>query len=296
MSVLEELEEATAAAVASAGPATAGLRFGWRSAAGVVIAQDRVLTCAHSIRGDDVTVTFADGRRVPGALAGVDGAGDLAVVEADTADAPAIAWEPAEPRLGSAVFALARLGDGSLRVTSGAVSALGRSFRGPRGRRIAGSVEHTAAVARGSAGGPLVDAAGRLIGLSSVRLDGGLVLALAADADLRERADALGRGEAPSRRNLGVAVVSNRAARRMRRAVGLGERDGLLVREVQAAGPAAAAGVEPGDLIATAAGRPVGSVDDLYAALDDLADGAALTLGLVRGETDRTVAVTPGPA
>ena len=58
------------------------------------------------------------------------------------------------------MFALARLGDGGLRVTSGAVSALGRSFRGPRGRRIAGSIEHTAAVARGSAGGPLVDAAG----------------------------------------------------------------------------------------------------------------------------------------
>ena len=293
MSVLEELQQATATAVAQAGPTVVGLRFGWRPASGVVIATDRVLTCAHSVRGDAVTAVFDDGRRVQGRPAAVDAAGDLAVVEVETGTAPAISWERPEPQLGTPVFALARLGDGGLRATAGAVSALDRSFRGPRGRRIAGSVEHTAAVARGSAGGPLVDANGGLLGLNTIRLDGGLVLALAADSDLRARAEALARGEAPVRRSLGVAVVSSRAARRMRRAVGLGERDGLLVREVQPSGPAAGAGVEPGDLIVAAAGRPVASVDDLYAALDAVADGAGLPLALVRGESEREVVVTP---
>jgi serine protease Do len=293
MGVLEELEEATAGAAAKAGPATVGLRFGWRPASGVVIARDRVLTCAHAVRRDDVTAIFADGRRQAGRPAAVDAAGDLAVIAVETGDLPAVEWRESEPGLGRPVFALARLGDGGLRVTAGAVSALGRSFRGPRGRRIAGSIEHTAAVARGSAGGPLVDAEGRLVGLSTVRLDGGLVLALAADADLRARADALGRGEAPVRRTLGVGVVSSRAARRMRRAVGLPERDGLLVREVGAGGPAAAAGVEPGDLIVTAAGRPVASIDDLHAALDDAGAGE-IVLGLVRGDADRKVVVTAG--
>jgi len=293
MSVLEELQQATTDVAASAGPAVVGLRFGWRPASGVVIATDRVLTCAHSVRGDEVAVTFADGRRAQGRPAALDAAGDLAVIAVPTGDAPAVAWADAEPHLGTPVFALARLGDGGLRVTSGAVSALGRSFRGPRGRRIAGSLEHTAAVARGSAGGPLVAADGALHGLNAVRLDGGLVLALAADADLRERALALARGEAPARRSLGIGVVSSRAARRMRRAVGLGERDGLLVREVQAGGAAAGAGVAPGDLIVTAGGRPVGSVDDLYAALDGLAEGAPLALGLVRGEAEREIDVVP---
>ncbi len=290
MNVLEELQEATASAAATAGPATVGLRFGWRPASGVVIGRDRVLTCAHAVRRDEVTAVFADGRREAGRPAAVDAAGDLAVVAVETGDAPAIEWGDAAPALGAPVFALARLGDGGLRVTSGAVSALGRSFRGPRGRRIAGSIEHTAPVARGSAGGPLADAGGRLVGLSTVRLDGGLVLALAADADLRARADALARGEAPVRRTLGVGVISSRAARRMRRAVGLSERDGLLVREVQAGGPAAAAGVEPGDLIVTAGGRPVASIDDLHAALDGAGDGG-LALGLVRGDSDREVLV-----
>jgi serine protease Do len=293
MSILEELQQATTEAVAGAGPAVVGLRFGWRPASGVVIAPDRVLTCAHAVRGDAVTATFGDGRRAQGRPAAIDAAGDLAVVEVETGDAPAISWERPEPQLGTAVFALARLGDGELRVTPGAVSALGRSFRGPRGRRIGGSVEHTAPVARGSAGGPLVDAHGALLGLNTIRLDGGLVLALAADSDLQRRAERLGRGEAPSHRSLGVGVVSSRAARRMRRAVGLGERDGLLVREVRADGPAAGAGVEPGDLIVTAAGRPVTSIDDLYAALDAVPDGAGLRLGLVRGESEREVDVAP---
>jgi serine protease Do len=291
--MLEELQDAAATAAASAGPATVGLRFGWRPASGVVIAQDRVLTCAHAVRRDEVTAIFADGRRETGRPAAVDAAGDLAVVAVETGDVAAIGWREGPVNLGTPVFALARLGDGGLRVTSGAVSALGRSFRGPRGRRIAGSIEHTAPVARGSAGGPLVDAAGRLAGLSTVRLAGGLVLALAADADLRTRADALGRGEAPVRRTLGVGVISSRATRRMRRAVGLPERDGLLVREVQAGGPAAAAGVEPGDLIVAAAGRPVASIDDLHAALDGAGDGG-IALGLVRGESDREVLVTTG--
>lgn len=294
MSVLSELQAATASVAERAGASTAGIRAGWRTASGVVVAPGRVLTCAHGIRTDEVAVGLPDGRSVPGRLAGVDAAGDLAVVAADTGDAPAVEWSAEAPALGTPVFAVARLGDGGLRVTAGAVSALGRSFRGPRGRRIAGSIEHTAAVARGSAGGPLVDAGGCLLGLSSVRLDGGLVLALAADADLRARADALGRGEAPARPSLGVAVVSSRAARRMRRAVGLPERDGLLVREVAAGGPAAAAGVEPGDLIVSAAGGEVTSADDLYAALDANAGDGPLALGLVRGEAERTVGVDLG--
>jgi serine protease Do len=291
MSVLEELHAATAAAAAAAGPAVVGLRFGWRPASGVLIAPGRVLTCAHAVRRDEAAAVFADGRREPGRPAAVDAAGDLAVIAVETGDVQAIDWREEPVDLGMPVFALARLGDGGLRVTSGAVSALGRSFRGPRGRRIAGSIEHTAPVARGSAGGPLVDADGRLVGLSTVRLDGGLVLALAGDAELRTRADALARGEPPVRRTLGVGVVTSRAARRMRRAVGLPERDGLLVREVQAGGPAAVAGVEPGDLIVAAAGRPIASIDDLHDALDGAGHGE-IALGLVRGESDREVLVT----
>jgi serine protease Do len=291
--MLQELEVAATTVLEAASPSVVGLGWGWRRASGVVIAPGRVLTSAHAVRGQEATATFAGGRTDTATLTAVDVDGDLAVVRADTGEAPAIAWADDAPVPGRPVFALAAVDGGGVRVSFGIVSAVGRSFRGPRGRRITGAVEHTAAVARGSSGGPLVDAAGRLVGLSTVRLDGGLVLALPADAELRGRADALGRGEAPARRSLGVAVAPPRAARRMRRTVGLSERAGLLVRRVDDDGPAAGAGVRSGDLIVAAGGEEIGSIDALYAALDGLDAGAALTLSLVRGEEERQVDVVP---
>ena len=132
------------------------------------------------------------------------------------------------------MFALADPGGRGLRATFGLVSAAGRSFRGPRGRRIGGSIEHTAPLPRGSSGGPLVDADGRLLGLNTVRLEGGLILALPADAALRAA-----RGRARARRARPSARASASRSRRraprggMRAAVGLPERDGLLVRAVE---------------------------------------------------------------
>ena len=123
----------------------------------------RVLTCAHVLRGGEVAVTFHEGSRSNGRVAGADPDLDLAVVEVETGDAPAVAWEPERGdalRHGAAVLALADPSGRGLRVTFGLVSATGRSFRGPGGRRVGGSIEHTAPLPRGSSGGPLVDPAG----------------------------------------------------------------------------------------------------------------------------------------
>jgi serine protease Do len=170
------------------------------------------------------------------------------------------------------------------------VSATGRGFRGPRGRRVTGSIEHTSPLPRGSSGGPLVDAEGRLLGLNAVRADGGFILALPADAALRRRVEELARGEAAERPRLGVALASPRVARRMRAAVGLPEREGLLVRGVVDDSPAARAGVERGDLLVGVAGSPLASMDDLFDALDG-AGGATLTLAIVRGTEERELEV-----
>jgi serine protease Do len=198
--------------------------------------------------------------------------------------------EGEEVSIGRPVVALANPGGRGLRATVGFVSSTARSFRGPRGRRIPGAIEHTAPLPRGSSGGPLLDVAGRLLGINSVRVDGGLILALPADATLRERVQALGRGEAPTRPRLGVAIAPPRAARRLRRAVGLPEREGVLVRAVEEDSPAARAGIERGDLIVAADGREIERVDVLYEALDAAAEGR-LGLTVVRGAEERTVDV-----
>jgi S1-C subfamily serine protease len=291
MSTLVDFESAIREAAERVGPSVVGLGRGWSLGSGVVVGDGRVLTNAHNLRGEEVTITFADGRRETGRVAGADPDVDLAAIEADTGEASPVTWEPdAEaPAVGTAVFALANPGGRGLRVTPGFVSSANRRFRGPRGRRIAGAIEHTAPLPRGSSGGPLVDGAGRLLGLNTIRQEGGLILAIPADAGLARRAEALWRGEPAQRARLGVAIAPPRVSRRLRRAVGLPERDGLLVRAVEDEGPAAVAGVQLGDLVVAVDGRPVDGVDVLYEALDAAPPELALTL--VRGEQERDVKV-----
>jgi serine protease Do len=294
MTLLEELETSIQATVERVGPSVVGLGRGWGVGSGVVIAPGRVLTNAHNLRHDETTVTFADGRRASARVAGTDPDIDLAVLEVDTADVTPVEWPEGsgEIPIGRAVVALANPGGRGLRATPGFVSSSTRSFRGPRGRRIAGALEHTAPLPRGSSGGPLTDLQGHLLGINSVRVDGGLILAIPVDGSMRERIEALGRGEAPTRARLGVAIVPPRAARRLRSVVGLPDRDGVLVRGVEENTPAAAAGIERGDLLVAAAGQELDRVEKLYEALDGARANGSLELTIVRGTEERTVTVT----
>jgi len=323
MNAVTTLQDTIAGAAETVGPSVVGLGRGWGHGSGVVIADGHVLTSAHNLRREETTVTFSDGRREAGTVAGVDSDLDLAVLALDTGDAPAVRWEPAgspdegagntgaadadtaagdagQPGgaaaalgIGAPVVALANPGGRGLRATLGFVSSGGRSFRGPRGRRIRGAIEHTAPLPRGSSGGPLVDADGNLLGINSLRLDGGLILAVPADGAVKERILLLARGEAAEPHRLGVAIAPPRVARRLRSAVGLPERAGLLVRGVQDGGPAARAGVEKGDLIVAAGGTPIESVEALYTALDAIpVSGGELELTVVRGTDERTVTAT----
>jgi serine protease Do len=292
MEAVTTLQDAIGGAAKRVGPSVVGLGRGWGHGSGVVIADGHVLTSAHSLRRDEVTVSFADGRRETATVAGVDTDHDLAVLAVDTTGAPPVGWTPSDEErgIGAPVIALANPGGRGLRATLGFVSSGARSFRGPRGRRIRGAIEHTAPLPRGSSGGPLVDPEGNLLGINSLRMDGGLILAVPAGAAVKERVLGLARGEALSPHRLGVAIAPPRVARRLRSAVGLPERDGLLVRAVEDGSPGAEAGIEPGDLIVAAGGSPTGNVDALYTALDGIpATGGDLELTLVRGTDERTV-------
>ncbi len=292
MTVLEETQTAIADAAARLGPAIVGLGRGWGVGSGVVIAAGRVLTNAHNLRHDEITVRFADGRSAPGRIAGTDPDLDIAVIEVDTGDVTPLEWGSAEPAIGRAVLALSNPGGRGLRVTLGFISSVARGFRGPRGRRITGAIEHSAPLPRGSSGGPVTDLEGHLLGINTVRVDGGLILAVPADAGLRERVEALGRGEAPRRVRLGVAIAPPRVARRLRRAVGLPERDGVLVRAVEDGSAADRAGIERGDLIVAAGELTIEQVDALYEALDQARADGQLDLTVVRGTDERKVPVS----
>ena len=269
--LLVEMGEAVRRVADLAGPSVVGLGRGWGLGSGVIVAPGRILTNAHVLRGGDVVISGGD-EAVEGRVIGVDIDLDVALIAADTGDRPAIAWEPGAIEavgIGTPVVALADPGGRGLRGTFGMVSAAGRSFRGPRGRRITGTIEHTAPLPRGSSGGPLLDLDGRLLGINTVRLEGGLILALPADGPLRARVDTLAGGEARARPRLGVALGRARGG-------------GLLVRAVLEGSPAAEAGLRRGDVLVVAAGRELHSVDDLLDVLETT--DPPLELGVIRGE------------
>ena len=297
MGILDELQQTVRRVAERVGPAVVGIGRGWGLGSGLVVADGLVLTNAHNLRRAETALTFADGRTDTGTVRGIDADGDLALLAVDTTGVTPPDWAgDGVAGVGAPVFALANPGGRGARTTFGLISATNQSFRGPRGRRVTGSVEHTAPLARGSSGGPLVDLEGRLLGLNTNRLGDGFYLAIPADDELRARVDALGRGQAPTRARLGVGIASSRDARQLRRAVGLPDRDGLLVRMVEEDGPAHRAGIRTGDLLAAAGDRPLTSADDLYEVLDGLGEGSTLTLTVVRGAEELTVAVTFGPA
>lgn len=275
-----------------AAPAVVGVGGG----AGVVVGEGRVLTNAHNLRDRETRVAFHDGHHATGTVAGVDVDGDLAVIDVDTGAAPPIDWADAPAALGMPVVALANPGGHGLLTTVGTVAATDRAFRGPRGRMIHGAIEHTAPLARGSSGGPVVDLRGRLVGINTHRRGDGFYLAVPATADLREQLDRLGRGDAPPRLRLGIAVAPPRVARRLRTSVGLDDRTGLLVRDVEEDGPADRAGIRRGDLLVRADDVEIASSETLFAVLDGLDAGATLTLGVVRGTDELSVAVAFGGA
>lgn len=290
MTLLDEIEETVAEVAAAQGRAVVGIGTGWRVASGFVAADGRVLTSAHRVGGGEAKVSFADGDSATGAVGAVDRDLGLAVVEVDTADTEPLAWGSGELRAGAAVVGLARPGERGLRASLGFAVATERRLRGARGRPVGGAIEHSTALPRGSAGGPLLDASGRLVGVNLLRVEGGLIVALGGSA--RERIEHLVGGETTEPQYLGVAVAPPRVARRLQRALGLPERDGVLVRAVEEGTPADRAGLERGDLIVGAAGTELAGIDALHEAIASAAGTLALTV--VRGSEERGVDVELG--
>ncbi len=255
---------------------------------GLVIAAGKVLTNAHNLRDRTTLVTFADGGAAQGSVVGADEDGDLVVLEVDTGSIAPATWAEGLPEAGDVVFAVSR-GGHRLRISFGMVSTVDVAFTGPRGRQVHGGVEHTASLVRGSSGGPIADADGRVLGLNTHRTGRGFYVARPIDPALRATIDDLAAGKSVVRPRLGLALAPPEVAAKLRASVGLPPRDGLLVRGVEPGGPAANAGIAEGDLLVAAGDTPLASIEALHNALSDV--GETLTLTIVRGTEERTVVV-----
>ncbi|HEY3544461.1 MAG TPA: S1C family serine protease [Propionicimonas sp.] len=290
MTVIEELTDLvrTANAAASAAVVTIGSRG---RGSGFVVAPGKVLTNAHNLRDRTTQVSFADGRAVQATVTGSDLDGDLVVLDVDTANVTPLTWAAEAPTTGDVVVTLTA-GRHRRRVTWGQVTATETGFEGPRGRPITGALEHSAPCAPGSSGAPVLDREGHVVGINTHRLEYGFYLARSVDSALREVVDGMAGGRTFEPAHLGVAVAPANVAARLRAAVGLTGRDGLLVREVAGGSPAAKAGISRGDLLVRAGDRELRTTDDLFAVLGGVSTGDQLVLGIVRGVEELDVTIT----
>ena len=283
MTALHDLNTALAAVADTAHQATVRIGRDGR-ASGTVIADGIVLTNAHAMRDRTTQVSFADGRTSQAELLATDADGDLVTLSVDTSGVAPLIWAEAEPLQGH--FIVAGHGDGSVAV--GSVAASGRTFRGPRGRSVANALEHTASLARGASGGPVVDADGRLVALNTNRTEAGYQ-AVSLVGPTRQRVEALLAGQSFHRRQLGVALAPAGVANAVRKAAGLPEITGLLVRSVVEDSPAARSGLAEGDVIVAANGSPTDQLEALATALDGASE--TVVLRVVRGVEERDVTV-----
>ncbi|HYC30749.1 MAG TPA: trypsin-like peptidase domain-containing protein [Gemmatimonadales bacterium] len=261
---------------------------------GIVWRPGVVAAAAHTItREDDITVTLASGRSTSATLAGRDPATDIAVLRlADAAVPPAERGTATDLQVGRLVLALGRPGP-HLTASMGIISAVGGEWRTWQGGRVEQFVRLDLAVYDGFSGGPLVEAGGRVLGLNTSGLSRAMALAIPA-ATVDRVADQLLASGRVSRGYLGIAVQPVQLPARLRETIGLAAKLGLVVLNLEAGGPAEAAGLYIGDVLVALEGSPLEDPADLLAVLASDRVGKPVELRLVRGGESRTVSVTVG--
>jgi S1-C subfamily serine protease len=272
---------------------------------GFVVAPDGyLLTNSHVVAaGGEVRVRAPTGEPVPAAVVGDDPTTDLALLKIDPAELFADAapvWLAVDgtikPRRGQLVVAIGNpLGFDST-VSTGVVSALGRTLRGRDHKLIDGVVQHTAPLNPGNSGGPLLDARGQVLGVNTaiIAYSQGIGFAVGVDTVAWVLGELLARGRV-RRAWLGLGGMRRPLDRRLARAHALGA-SAVEVMTVEAASPAAAAGIRDGDLIVGFGGKPVESVDDLHRLLRDHPPGVAIAVAIVRRGRAQTLEITPREA
>lgn len=264
---------------------------------GVIYTEDGlILTNEHVIRGNtDVEVAFADGQRVSGTVEAADVVSDLALVRADRTDLPAATFQSGLPRIGELAVVIGSPLGFENTATSGIVSGLHRQIPGSAStsQSLVDLIQTDAAISPGNSGGAVVNGRGEIIGISEAYIppsQGAVALGFAIPAptatqiaeDLREDgvAEHAFMGLAPGAITPQIAEQLN-----------LQDTNGVAVLSVSEGGPAAAAGIRPGDIITRIGDQELSAPEDLLAALRQRDPGETVAVETRRGSDTRTVDV-----
>jgi S1-C subfamily serine protease len=244
-----------------------------------------LLTNAHVVgRTDHGTALFADGTTAPFHVVGSDPLSDIAVVRADGATpSPAVLGEADDLVVGQLVVAVGSPLGLTGSVTAGVVSALGRSLptgSGAMARLVEDVIQTDAALNPGNSGGALADSRATVVGINTAVAGVGLGLAVPINATTRKIVGALMRDGRVRRAYLGITSVPTPLPAKF--SDQFGRASGLRVAEVMPDGPAARAGLRPGDLLLTAGGSPVTTGQDLQKLMFSEAIGRPLAITVMR--------------
>lgn len=295
--LLDAYSKAVIHAVERVGAAVVRVERGSGGGSGVIFAPDGfILTNCHVVEGDGtVRVTLPDGRSMRAERIGRDEDTDLAVLRIDSTDLP---WAPfgdsKRVRVGQVAIAIGKLFGFDHSVTTGVVSAVGRSLRSRSGRLVEDVIQTDAALNPGNSGGPLVTSSGEVIGINTAMIlpAQGICFAIASNT-VRFVASRILRDGRVRRSRIGVAGQQTPIPRALARANQIAASSGVLVVSVEAGSAAAAAGLKEGDVILAFAGTPVSGIDDLHRLLTEERIGVPTTVVVLRRATRQELTITP---
>jgi S1-C subfamily serine protease len=284
---LEAGEEPVAAVAAALLPSMVQIENGFGLGSGFVYQEDLVLTAAHVVEGSNqVTVRFADGNQAQGTILGSDTAHDVAVIGVETGDtAPAPLALDSEPVVGQLAVALGSPWGLEQTVTSGVVSAVDRPIADATSAQVL--IQTDASINPGNSGGALADRRGRVIGVNVeiFTLTGsssGVGFAVPIDVAYAIAGEIVA-GTPIETAYLGV--TGENAA---------GEQAGAVITELVEEGPAAAAGLEVGDLVTAVDAQSVRSMGDLAARIRSYRPGDEVVLDVLRDGQTLHLTITLG--
>jgi S1-C subfamily serine protease len=283
MELLKQLSEEIQSLVARTAPSVVGIEHRRGQASGLILAQDGyVLTNCHVLpRSGRVRVRFSDGDELAGEVAGSDARTDLAVVRVGATGLPSLALAASRSiQVGQLVIAIGNPLRFERSVSLGLVSAIHRTLPAPGGNLLEELIQTDAAINPGNSGGPLVDAEGSVVGVNTAVIPFAQGIGFAVPAGTANWvAGVLIRKGKVERPFLGISARGGDLDRASSRDAG--QTRAVQVFRVGSPSPAEAAGLRDGDLLLTANGSPVASVDDLQRVMV-LAGSPEVRLGVLR--------------
>lgn len=291
--VLQSVSNELAGVVAAASPGVVSVDARRRlPASGIVLSADGlIITAHHVVHHDEIKVGLADGSHVKASLVGRDPSTDLALLRAEASGLTVLDHAAADDLgVGHLVLALGRPHK-TVQATLGIISALGAGWRTPAGGSIDRYLQTDVVMYPGFSGGPLVNAAGNVVGLNTSALTQGVSLTIPAST-LKRVADTLLAHGKVRRGYLGISTQRVHLPETFREQ--LGRRSGLLIIAVDADTPAAASGLVLGDTVVALDGQTIRTHDDLLALLSGDRVGQKVPMEIIRGGELRTINVTIG--